>query len=176
MKIAKVVANPFAALAIDTSNDDDARVGIPQGVVALPASRGIWIGARLDEGKLARTGKHAFYFPIGKDGKPRVVEIQVDDTNIRSHLANAINDGSLIAADEKTARMCGIGDFLPHEKALEAERVKALETFQATYGKQATIGQVPTKVEEQDAPAPPAPTREKAVISKTLTRDNAEGK
>lgn len=177
MKIAKVVANPFAALAIDPSSDDEAKVGIPQGVVALPASRGIWLGARLDEAKLAKTGKHAFYFTLGKDSKPRVIEIQVDDSNVRAHIANAINDGSLIAADEKTARICGFGDScLPVDKALDAEKAKALESFQALYGKEARLAEVPTKAEEQDGPAPPAPSREKAVISKTLTRDNAEGK
>lgn len=177
MKIAKVVANPFAALAIDPSSDDEAKVGIPQGVVALPAARGIWLGARLDEAKLAKTGKHSFFYPLGKDGKPRVIEIQIDDANVRSHIATAILDGSLIAADEKTARVCGFGDScLPVDKALEAEKAKALESFQALYGKDARIGEVPTKAEESDGPAPPAPSREKAVITKNLVRDNAEGK
>lgn len=178
MKIAKFVANPFAALAIDPSSDDEAKVGIPQGVVALPAARGIWLGARLDEGKLARTGKHAFYFPLDRDGKTRVIEMDVSDANIRGHIARAILDGSLIAADDKTARIVGLTEkeFLGVEAALAVEKTKALETFQAFYGPRASIGEVPTREEESDEPRLALPSRSKAVISKNLTLTTAEGK
>ena len=180
MKIAKFVANPFAALAIDPSSDDDARVGIPQGVVALPASRGIWLGARLDEGKLARTGKHHFYFPLDRQGKTRVIEMDVSDANIRAHIAKAILDGSLIAADEKTARIVGISEkeFLSVEAALAVEKTRALDNFQAFYGPRASIAEVPVDVEPEpsDVPRPEIPSRAKAVISKNLTLQTAEGK
>lgn len=56
MKIAKVVANPYAVLAIDAS-DEDAIVGIPQGAVGMPAARNVLLGARLDGVKSARTDR-----------------------------------------------------------------------------------------------------------------------
>jgi hypothetical protein len=39
MKTARVVANPYAAI--------DAN-GVPQGVVGVPGTRGIYVGARID--------------------------------------------------------------------------------------------------------------------------------
>lgn len=160
MKIAKVVANPYAALAIDAS-DEDAIVGIPQGVVGMPAARNVWLGARLDGVKSARTGKNHFYFPLDRHGKRRVIEIDVSDANVRTHIARAILDGSLIAADPKTAKLVGLSEkeTLEVEKALEAEKAKALEELQARYGKSATLDKVPVEAEgddEQKEPAAPA--------------------
>jgi hypothetical protein len=100
MKIAKVVANPYAVLAIDAS-DEDAIVGIPQGAVGMPAARNVWLGARLDGVKSARTGKNHFYFPLDRQGKRRVIEIDVSDANVRAHIARAILDGDRLAGVEE---------------------------------------------------------------------------
>lgn len=161
MKIAKVVANPYAALAIDAS-DSDAVVGIPQGVVGMPAARNVWLGARLDGVKSARTGKNHFYFPLDK-GSRRVVEIDVSDSNVRTHIARAILDGSLIAADAKTAKMVGLSDkeTLPAEKALEAEKAKALDELRVRYGSAATLAEVPTEGERSPGEEQPTPSAKK---------------
>lgn len=179
MKIAKVVANPYAALDVRLS-DSDEKIGIPQGVVALPGARGIWLGARTDEVASARTGKQKFYFPLDK-GARRVIDIQVDDANVRAHIARAILDGSLIAADEKTAREVGIskGEFLKVDEVLALEKAKALETFRAFYGPGATLDEVPlteTALDES-APAQPALPKGKGVaLSKTISLEPQEGK
>lgn len=179
MKIAKVVANPYAALDVRLS-DSDEKIGIPQGVVALPGARGIWLGARTDEVASARTGKQKFYFPLDK-GARRVIDIQVDDANVRAHIARAILDGSLIAADEKTAREVGIskGEFLKVDEVLAIEKAKALETFRAFYGPGATLDEVPlteTALDES-APAQPALPKGKGVaLSKTISLESQEGK
>jgi hypothetical protein len=171
MKIAKVVANPFAALAMQPSRDGDAKVGVPQGVVGLPGARGIWIGARLDGTKSARTGKNHFYFPLSKDGKRREIDINVDDANVRGMIANAILDGSLIAADKHTAKIVGISDesFLPVEKALEAERAKALDALQAAHGPEAKLAEVPTEEETAEEAEKLPPTVAKARAAKGVT-------
>lgn len=180
MKIAKVVANPYAALDVRLS-DSDEKIGIPQGVVALPGARGIWLGARTDEVASARTGKQKFYFPLDKAGKRRVIDIQVDDANVRAHIARAILDGSLIAADEKTAREVGIsqGEFLKVDEVLALEKAKALETFRAFYCPGATLDEVPlteTALDES-APAQPALPKGKGVaLSKTISLESQEGK
>lgn len=179
MKIAKVVANPYAALDVRLS-DSDEKIGIPQGVVALPGARGIWLGARTDEVASARTGKQKFYFPLDK-GARRVIDIQVDDANVRAHIARAILDGSLIAADEKTAREVGIskGEFLKVDEVLALEKAKALETFQAFYGPGATLDEVPLTESTLDpsAPAQPALPKGKGVaLSKTISLESQEGK
>jgi hypothetical protein len=75
--------------------------------------------------------------------------------------ARAILDGSLIAADAKTAKLVGLSEkeTLEVEKALEAEKAKALEELQARYGKSATLDKVPVEAEgddEQKEPAAPA--------------------
>lgn len=179
MKIAKVVANPYAALDVRLS-DSDEKIGIPQGVVALPGARGIWLGARTDEVASARTGKQKFYFPLDK-GARRVIDIQVDDANVRAHIARAILDGSLIAADEKTAREVGIsqGEFLKVDEVLALEKAKALETFRAFYGPGATLDEVPLTETTLDtsAPAQPALPKGKGVaLSKTISLESQEGK
>jgi len=162
MKIAKVVANPYAALAIDAS-DSDAVVGIPQGVVGMPAARNVWLGARLDGVKSARTGKNHFYFPLAKDGSRRVVEIDVSDSNVRTHIARAILDGSLIAADAKTAKMVGLSEkeTLPAEKALEAEKAKALDELKVRYGSGVSLADVPTEGEKSPDEEQAAPRAKK---------------
>ena len=180
MKIAKVVANPYAALDVRLS-DSDEKIGIPQGVVALPGARGIWLGARTDEVASARTGKQKFYFPLDKAGKRRVIDIQVDDANVRAHIARAILDGSLIAADEKTAREVGIsqGEFLKVDEVLALEKAKALETLRAFYGPGATLDEVPLTESTLDpsAPAQPALPKGKGVaLSKTISLESQEGK
>jgi len=179
MKIAKVVANPYAALDVRLS-DSDEKIGIPQGAVALPGARGIYLGARVDEVASARTGKQKFYYPLDK-GARRVIDIQVDDANVRAHIARAILDGSLIAADEKTAREVGIskGEFLKVDEVLALEKAKALETFRAFYGPGATLDEVPlteTALDES-APAQPALPKGKGVaLSKTISLESQEGK
>lgn len=180
MKIAKVVANPYAALDVRVTDDDD-KVGIPQGAVALPASRGIYLGARLDPVASQRTGKNKFYFPLDKDGKRRVLEIQVDDANVRAHISRAILDGSLIAADARTAKLVGLSDkeFLSVDAALAAEKARALDSLQALYGKSSTLADVPVdpEAEPSDEEAKPAPTRGRGIaFGKALTLESQEGK
>lgn len=162
MKIAKVVANPYAVLAIDAS-DEDAIVGIPQGAVGMPAARNVWIGARLDGVKSARTGKNHFYFPLDRQGKRRVIEIDVSDANVRAHIARAILDGSLIAADAKTAKMVGLSEkeTLPAEKALEVEKAKALDEIKVRYGSGVSFAEVPTEGEKSPDEEQAAPRAKK---------------
>lgn len=147
MKVARVVANPYAAI--------DAN-GVPQGVVGVPGTRGIYIGARIDTVASEKTGKQRFYFPPAKDGGPRVVEIPVSSAYARAYVASAILEGGLLAVDEATAFAVGITpkSYLPVDKVLEAERVKALELFRAAYGKEAVLQPVPTEeTASEDAPS-----------------------
>lgn len=183
MKIAKVVANPYAALAIEPSSDGESKVGIPQGVTALPASRGIWMGARLDLTKSTRTSKNHFYFQADKQSPelPRVVEIDVSDANVRGQIANAILDGSLIAADAKTGSLVGIAgkEFLSVSACLAAEKAKALEGLRAAYGPACSLEPIPFEEEaalEADD-ARPAPAKAKGQrLAGNLILQSDEGK
>lgn len=143
MKIAKVIANPYCAL--------DAQ-GIPQGVVPLPGAAGIWIGARLDLVASNRTGKNRFYFPPAKDGGPRIVDVPVEDASARACIARAIKDGALLAADPLTAQLVGIPErkYKAIPAALEQQRLRALDTFQALRGKDAELGEVPEEATASD--------------------------
>jgi hypothetical protein len=183
MKIAKVVANPYAALAIEPSSDGESKVGIPQGVTALPASRGIWMGARLDPMKSERTGKNHFYFQPDKQSPelPRIVEIDVSDANVRGHIANAILDGSLIAADAKTASLVGIvgKEFLSVADCLKAEKAKSLDNLKASYGDACSLESIPFAEEKaaEDDGRPVAPARVKGQrLAANLTLQSDEGK
>ena len=147
MKTARVVANPYAAI--------DAN-GVPQGVVGVPGTRGIYVGARIDTVASEKTGKQRFYFPPAKDGGPRIVEINVTSAYARSYVASCILEGGLIAVDEATATAVGISPktYLPVDKALEAERVKALETYRVVVGKDAVLQPIPTEeTASEDAPS-----------------------
>lgn len=147
MKIARVVANPYAAI--------DAN-GVPQGVVGVPGTRGIYVGARTDTVASQKTGKQRFYFPPAKDGGLRVRELDVTSAYARSYVANCILEGGLIAVDEATATAVGISSktYLPVDKALEAERLKALEAYRVVYGKDAVLQPIPTEeTTSEDVPS-----------------------
>lgn len=149
MKIARVVANPYAAVDAD---------GVPQGVVGVPGTRGIYVGARIDSVASQKTGKQRFYFPPAKDGGLRIVELNVSSAYARSYVASCILEGGLIAVDEATATAVGISpkNFLPADRALEVERVRALELYRVVYGKDAVLQPIPT----EQAPAEETPSED----------------
>lgn len=121
LKTIEVVPNPYIAIDAD---------GVPQGVVGAGAP-GAFIGAQLDLVETRRTGKNRFYFPKAKDGSlKRTVPFTAD-------IAHAIRVGDLLAADKKTALICGISEkeFKDPEKQLEAERQKAQAYLESLYGK-----------------------------------------
>jgi hypothetical protein len=62
-------------------------------------------------------------------------------------VANAINEGSLIAVTKECARKCGISeqDYLEVPAALAAEKKKALAHLQAARA-DASIGETPTEL------------------------------
>lgn len=140
----KVVPNPFHSLAHD---------GTPQGVVGYPGSRG-YIGAQIDH---VHSGVHdasRFYFPRFPD---HVYEVPLDGV-----IANAILEGSLIAATEECARKVGIAkdDYQPVDQALAAEKTKAEAELTARYGDAVKLQDVPTTrvphADEGDGTATPA--------------------
>ena len=134
MKLIEVYANPYIALDAD---------GVPQGVVDMPGSRGHQIGAFLDLALSEKTGKTRYYFP------KRSVKVPMSTA-----ISNAVREGALIAADEESARLCGVRDeYKTFGQALADERAKAVEYWRSLGGKDATVGDVPTEACKDDPTA-----------------------
>lgn len=136
MKELKVVANPYCAVDAD---------GVPQGVAGLPGTNDAYIGARLDDVPSRKTGKRRFYFPAAKDGSVKVVTVQVTTTDVLATMVRAIQAGSVIAADEATAKLASVKEFLPVESALARQEARALDAYRAYHGKEAVLKPVPTE-------------------------------
>lgn len=129
MKIIEVIPNPYIAVDKD---------GVPQGVVSGGAP-GVYVGAAVDLVASQKGGKSRFYFPPNKDGTfTRKVMLTGD-------MLASIQAGELLVTTEEDALLCGIGkkDFLPAEKALEAEKAKALAYYQSVRGKGAKVAEIP---------------------------------
>jgi hypothetical protein len=146
MKIIEVIPNPYIALDKD---------GVPQGVVGA-GMPGVFIGAQIDLVASRLTGKNRYYFPLGKTGGRHKVKLSVD-------VVTAVREGSLIAADEKAAALCGIfgEEFLPPEEAMEEEREKALAYYRAALGEDAEV---------QDIPREPTPAPEEVLPIETASK------
>lgn len=145
----RVLANPYTAVDAD---------GIPQGVVGVPLSRGVWVGARIDDERSRETGKTRFVFT------GREVELPlIADT------ARAVLDGSLIAANEASAKACGVREYMAPEQALEREKARATKAYRALKGSDAELGEIPTV----DAPKAEATAETLAQPQKAAPRPSA---
>jgi len=147
MKTIEVIPNPYIALDKD---------GVPQGTVGA-GMPGVFIGANVDLVASRKTGKTRFYYPKNKDGSlSRKVLFGAE-------ILTAVLAGELLVVKKEDAFLCGITEkeYLPAEKALEAEREKALAYWCSLKAdKNAAIGEIPREVEEEkegeEAPAPKA--------------------
>lgn len=134
-QIIEVIPNPYIALDKD---------GVPQGVVPAGAP-GLYIGAAVDLVACQKTGKQRFYYPLDRDGKA------TKRVHVTSDIVTSVQCGELIVVDAAGAKACGITtkEFLPADKALEAEKAKALAYWQALHGDEkgpntsAKIGDIP---------------------------------
>jgi len=177
MKTIQVIPNPYSAIDAD---------GVPQGVVGFPGLRGVWIGAALDTVASKKSGKTRFYFPAGNDRRKettiagmRVVTLNVSDANVRSTVAKAVLEGSLIVVTKADAAKLGIvSAYLEADKALDAEKARAQRKFRARHGDSVELGAIPhepTPDEETDdevTPTPAVPATGERVTS-TVTRHPA---
>jgi len=155
-KIIEVIPNPYIALDKD---------GVPQGVVGA-GMPGIFIGAQLDLVATRLTGKNRFYFPLDRDGK------MAKKVHHSSDIVTAVQAGELIAANKESALACGLTDkeYLEPEKALAAEKAKALAYYQALKGgakpdPTAKVADIPREPTPED-PAEPLPVEK---VSKELS-------
>lgn len=160
MKTIEVYANPYCALDKD---------GIPQGVMPMPGAPTSYIGAQLDLALTLKTGKQRFYFPIGRNGGKFKAPLTAE-------ISTAVRDGALIAADKQSAHYCGVrASYLEPEKALEAEKAKALADRRAQLGPDATVGEVPrepTKFDdEKSAPAPATAAQVSPTVKLTKNKE-----
>lgn len=145
-KIIEVVPNPYIALDHE---------GVPQGVVSA-GMPGVFIGAQQDLHASRATGKMRFYYPLDREGKATKKVVLSGD------VITAVHAGELIAANLPSALACGLTakEFLEPEKALAAERKKALDYFQALRsvdGKpnlEAKLAEIPRKPTEESDGAP----------------------
>lgn len=142
-----VFANPFHALDSE---------GTPQAVVQMPGTRN-YIGAHLDHVKSKSEDRALFFFTGKKITVPFTGEI-----------VTAVLEGSLIVADEKGARMCGLRSFVEPAKQLEIEKEAALARLRRAQGPDAELQPVPTEA----TPPPKASTEPaaEATASKTGTQ------
>ena len=129
MTIIEVIPNPYIALDKD---------GVPQGVVGA-GMPGVFIGAQLDLAATQKMGKNRFYFPLDRDGGAK------KKVHLSGDVVTAILAGELIVCGKDAARACGLTDkeYLDPERALEAEKTKALSYWRSLRGPDAKVGEVP---------------------------------
>lgn len=162
MKKLAVIANPYIAVDKD---------GVPQGVVSIPGLVGRFIGAHIDLKASQKAGRTRLYFPApnpeprkNEKGAAGLLEVEV---TLDATILNAVLDGSLIATTTEGAHLCGIRDgYLEPEKALEAEKKKALAYYRSIAGEDAELKPIPQTATEDDAPV--AATT-KVQLTETLT-------
>lgn len=129
MKVIEVTPNPYIALDKD---------GIPQGVVGA-GMPGVYVGAVLDLVATRETGKSRFYFPPNKDGSfARKVHMTAD-------IVTAIHAGELLVTNLPDALAVGLTskEFLTADKAMDAEKAKALAYYRSVKGPEAAIKDIP---------------------------------
>lgn len=155
MKKIAVIANPYIAVDKD---------GVPQGAVSIPGLVGRFIGANIDLTASQKAGRTRLYFPApNPDPKKKQkgaaglleIEVTLDATTIR-----AVLDGSLLATTKEGAALCGIGEkeYLEPEKALEAEKAKALAYYRSVAGESAELQPIPQTATAAESPVG-APTK-----------------
>lgn len=165
MQVIEVIPNPYIALDKD---------GVPQGVVSAGMA-GVYVGAALDLVATRRTGKQRFYYPLDKAGSLK------KKVHATADIVASVRCGELIAADLAAAKVCGItkADFLDPDKALAAEKAKALAYWQALKGdesgpdKTATIGDIPREPSKEEAgeALPPVTATKQITPSVKLTKN-----
>lgn len=146
-----VFANPYSGIAPD---------GVPQGVVTMPGTRN-YVGAHFDRIPCNDTGKSRFYFAGPQEGETGVQGLRKVTVPFTAEIARAVLEGGLIVADKEHARMCGLSedDYVDADTQLKAERAKALLHWQAHYGADAKIGDVPVDETPDPAVAPTGPAK-----------------
>jgi hypothetical protein len=160
-----VVPNPYSGIAPD---------GVPQGVVTMPGTRN-YIGAHFDLVACAGTGKSRFYYAAPQEGETGVQGLRKVTVPFTPEIARAVLEGGLLVADKEHARMCGLSedDYVDADAQLTAEREKALAHWQAHYGPDAKLGDVPVEATKPadtvtpGAPAPPVDPRTVPVLKGT---------
>lgn len=142
-KIIDVYPNPYIALDKD---------GVPQGTVTHPGMPNTHVGAMLDLYASQAEGKERFYFPLGRDRENRE---KPGDGRVRVHfspeIAMSVRSGELIAADAKTASLCGVKEFKDPLAALEREKDKALKYYRRLHGEAAQIKDIPREATPKPA-------------------------
>lgn len=144
MREIRVYPNPYHAI--------DGR-GEPQCAVPFPRNPDRYIGARVDQARslafakqrLAMAGLHPQHDFDERTGVPALFVYDCDEkglapvavaftAELSGYIARQINDGALIAADEQSARMVGISNFVEPLKQLESEKLEACHYILATLG------------------------------------------
>ncbi len=154
MRTIDVFANPYCAVDKD---------GCPQGTVGYPGMPNSKIGAQADLVASNESGRARFYFPLGKTGGKCRVPYHPD-------IVTSVQCGELIVASKEDAAICGITtDFLEPEKALAAEKTKALRLRQAERGSDATLAEIPRQPKDADPAIAPKGDGTSARVSANLT-------
>ncbi len=161
MTIIEVIPNPYIALDKD---------GVPQGVVGA-GMPGLFIGAQLDLVATQDSGKNRFYFPLDRDGGAK------KKVHLNADIVTAILAGELIVCGKDAARACGLTDkeYLEPDKALEAEKAKALAYWRSLCGPDAKVGEIPREeTKRRDGETPSVPTASKQLTPTVKLTKNTE--
>lgn len=157
----KVVPNPYHAIDHE---------GTPQCVVGLPGARA-YIGATLDLIASAKTGKSKFFYP---DFPSRTYEVPLS-----ADISTAVRDGSLLAADLKSAKLCGLSEkeFKAVDAILADEKARTAKSHKACFeGRDdaPTIADVPTEQSKPEPGEPETSAKPRVVLSGTPDKTHLE--
>lgn len=132
--------------------------GEPQAYVPRYNAPSERVGATLDEVRSAKLDRHVY---VGTD---EIVTLYCTDINAFNYYRSAVQDGHLVAADEATAKLCGV-EHADAGEVREASRKSAFEAFQKSTGRelperQKVLGneafatpEEPKKADKADRPA-----------------------
>lgn len=161
-KTIEVVPNPYIALDKD---------GVPQGTVGA-GMPGVFVGAAIDLHASRETGKNRFYYPPNKDGSFAKTVL------FSAEIVASVLAGELIVTNLADALACGLTtkSFLEPEKALAAEKDKALAYWRSVAGKDAVLGEIP-RAPSKDPNGPPPPEQNEVEVTPgvTLKKTHEEG-
>lgn len=110
----RVLPNPYCSLDVD---------GDPSGALPRADMRGKLIGARIDQDTSAKAKRVKYVF------RDDVVQVPDIDTH-----RNYVRSGQLFAADEPTAKLCGVDRFVAPAALLEEAKRAAAHKFLAETG------------------------------------------
>lgn len=162
-----VLANPYSAIDHD---------GIPSGTCPADPQHGAgalrWPGARIDvsETRLLPHPDQNSVHPKSQDrSQPQITRwafsAEPEVIPATHHYVVAVRDGDLVAADEPTAKRCGI-PFVEPMLVLATRRLDAILEFKAAYNKEPAFAKEP-KLD---------PWAELAPVSEEIARQRAEAK